>query len=531
MSEIPYESEQAPLNMPGSKESLVDDIAVLNSLHYSLPSSLSSMVKRANKISYGDKNPYTNTDSEMIVRINASSDYAKWQNSYLTFDIILTVPNIAAAVANNVYITLGSAGAIGLVCRRVVVETKSGTQAVYVDYASNHICQELYAKNSPAYIADVAQPALMLISAVPIATVTVANVIPATGAISPYIATGNPFNNTQQNTSAPNAPVVALTNASYTNLNDVNLGSWSIANPGVFTPIKRKVVLPMHWFDGFFDCSSLCPSSLCSGLRIRYNLQNMINSFVVVYSGTTAPGVDATAAGPLATALAGVTFNINNPQIVVDSYELNPLMYRKLQEKSASQGLDYTFKTAYFQSTTLSNIGSINVELNKAVARALSVSMLLVPSQGVSPYTLDPNQTLKALLTSYNSRVGSLTFPGPSALQIQGVQTLAEIANNSSEYYHLSQMAYKKCAYDGSMWPAAVRYSDFAQGFYNLTQPLETSSLDLSGLPINNSRSFSALLNFSVSTGGGNNVTGSIYTYLCYVSVLKVFLKESVLKL
>jgi hypothetical protein len=81
--------EQQPQSMaaPTGKTSMAQ-VLTINKLKYSLPSALSVVERRQNKISYADSTEYkSSSGSEMVIRLTASQDYTYGPNSYLTFDV------------------------------------------------------------------------------------------------------------------------------------------------------------------------------------------------------------------------------------------------------------------------------------------------------------------------------------------------------------------------------------------------------------------------------------------------------------
>lgn len=510
----------------GDKEDagLVSDLLTINSLAYHLPSTLSASVQRQNKVNYADKsNGYTNTDAEMLIRINSSSDFADYKNSYLAFDMIVQAPNLVTGTipSNSLYLTFGSGG--GLACfQRNVIETKNGTQAVYFDRQNFLNTQRLYLENTPSYIASVAQAECIH-----------------------CMANGNPVSLTTQDGStavvrimgvgpvSPDLTAVPVTGqviqgSGKTNIADVCLGYWPAAAGSAFVSITRRVVIPLWHLDGFCESQSMVPSYLLSGNRFRLSIQSLPNIFNIVSGddfGTFSNCTIGVAGGTrvINGNMQGFSFLMSNPSIVVDTYQLSPLIYSKLTEMAARDGLDYVYKSYYYQTSNLNNSGSINVEINKAVSRALTYSTIPTP-QVLSPLALDYNQTVTQQVQQYQSHVGNLYFPSPSALAVLNPNGLLDVQRRSSEFYELTMNGVNKM-HNGSVYPSAVRMEDFQLGFATLVQSLERGAISFNGISVNNSRSISGLFTFVQAN------TLYIQSYLAYCNVLKVFLKESQLKL
>lgn len=500
---------------------LVDDVMVLNGLHYSLPSELSAAVKRVNRINYADKNIYTNQDNEVLHRINSSNDYHNPENCYLAFDLLLNnivIPN-ALGLNNNYVITLGSGGGLSLF-QRNITETKSGSQAEYIDDLSVISTQMLYANNSPNYIADMATMAGIACqnTGYPISTQT----IQGTGGVTTPTFAFSPV------TSGRAVAVPAAGQDFYpdTNVDLVALatvdGVASGANAA--TAIQRRIVLPLKWLGGIWNNKdTLIPACLGSGLRLRLALQQQLSNIFTIYQVSGA----VSAVSPNTWSVGGYT--LSNVYIMTDSMELSPMIFRKLTEIAGNSGLDYVYKTYYYQlgtmGTSSSSISSYNMEINRAVSRALAVHYVMQPQNQQLMFG-DSNQTDVFKLIQYYSRLGSLNFPA-QPLTIIGPTSDTDAQVRSSEFYYQTMEAVKNTC--SGQHSCALRFNDFQQGFALISQLLERSSLEYSGLPVNNSRSLASLFTFNTS-GGGVGVKDYLRAYLEYVKVLKCFLKEAVPK-
>lgn len=491
-------NEQVP-SMNG--KNVVDDVMLLNKLHYALPSSLAASVQRANKVSYADKTIYTAGDVEILTRINASSDFQNMDNSYATADISTTAPALVNTADGDAFLTFGSGGILNYI-QRVVCEARSGTQVVYEDRSFVKNNQDMYNRNSPSYILDNAIPLLALVDN----------------------SNGQPVKNSFDGSAA--APTVVSVIGTNSNIADVSLGSWvSFAGSTPFVPANRKFVIPLGLLNGFFRCSTLFAPWLASGLRIRLTIPSTALQSVQVVKALAAPTTLGQAAvTTMSTTSPGIVITINNFQIVNDCYSMAPAIYMKCMQMAASQGLDHVYESEYFGS--IANTGSsVNCDINKACARALSFMLCPVPTTTPSLF-FDQGQCLFANYAQYSARVGSLTFPGPTPLNLNLSLYPALNYSGYGEFYHLAQLAYKKCGDMGSNWPSDVTYRNWSQGGYGaISQSLERSNVDLAGIPVNNSRTASSLVTFKTTNAC------QIFYYLNYVNVLKVFLNESVLKL
>jgi len=479
------------------QDKLVDDIIVMNGLHFDLPTELSASVKRVNRINYADKNTYSQNDNELLIRINSSNDYVIAGNCYLAFDIAIAASATSAGTtASNVaYVTMGNLGGASLF-QRLIIETKNGAQAEYIDELSEYAAYNLYAENAPEYIADMAEAALLL---------TDNNGYPfepagLSGAVSEVAPTASTIISPTTTNVASVSLATGVTGAT---------GSYS------FDIIQRRCVIPLWWLSGIFaNKNTLIPSYLLSGLRIRLALRSNLANVFTVYSEL---------AGKL-TAATVSSYLLSNVYIMTDSVELSPLIYRKLTSIAAERGLDYTFRTWYYQITNLSSTTSLNVEINKAVTRALEVRHQFYPQYG-SGYFNDYNMTALFNIVQYYSRLGSLNFPAQPLTIIgntPGAGGDVDVINRSSEFYYQNMQDWKKTI-DGCCG-SDIRFSDFKKNYSSICQCLERANLEFCGLPVNNSRSLASLLTF--------NTSRSLFcrSYLGYVKVLKVFLKESVPK-
>lgn len=214
---------------PGSKMDM-SQIQAVNKVKYTLPSNLNIVERRTNKVNFADQNSYSSqSGNEVVIRLQASTDYVYGKNSYLTFDI-------QSAGAGNLGFFKNTAMSV---FDRVLYEDRSGAELERNDSLNRYVAQ----------------------------------VCPLHWS-SEYTATGV-ANAGERETSIPSNPVadppVYHTNGTVANYNTRDS--------------KLTVVIPLHWFLGVFNQETLIPSMLVSGSLIRLQLARAGTAFENVDGG------------------------------------------------------------------------------------------------------------------------------------------------------------------------------------------------------------------------------------------------------
>jgi hypothetical protein len=200
----------------------MSQIQAVNKISYSLPSNLSVVERRTNKVNYADQNTYVSTSgSEVVIRLQASTDYVYGPNCYLAMDI-----NVDAA-ANGNPIGFVNNTAMSLFSR-VLYEDRSGAELERNSSVGRYVAQVQPLHWSKEYISNGVANAGQLFSG----NQAYAAAVPAD---NDYL-----FNGTTANYDLKASPLT--------------------------------VIIPLRWFLGVFNNETLIPSMLVSGSLIRLQL-------------------------------------------------------------------------------------------------------------------------------------------------------------------------------------------------------------------------------------------------------------------
>lgn len=258
-----------------------------------------------------------------------------------------------------------------------------------------------------------------------------------------------------------------------------------------------RYLVPMSKLCPLFSADKLLPSHLISGMRIEIQLERI----------ATAAKFDA--------ADAGVSFTIKEPRLLLDTHLLNDGASKELQKISAKNGLEVSFPMVYTESD-VGTTNTFNVEINKAVGRALDVMAITRPLANLTSYTAD--SFISDDLSSGNGqlvraqyRLGSMYFPN------------REMKSTPEAYYHMLY-ANRKLS-DQHTHPTSTGLADFKTKLASIWASLESLALlKYSGSSINNSRS----LSLSVQYAG--NANRQIDVYLSHLAITKSYLNNTIVK-
>lgn len=258
-----------------------------------------------------------------------------------------------------------------------------------------------------------------------------------------------------------------------------------------------RFLVPLRDLCGLFDFDQLLPPALMSGLRIElefYPLQ------IALYKsgGAVSDG------------------EVSNMHLLLETCTLTDSVVRALNERSAQNGLNIMINTFYKSSLTFTG-ADVCIENPKAVSRACGgyLTQRVPDTNDANEGKRDSHKSNAFSWTSYQWRAGNLYFP-----QQKYSTSTGELSKEA--YYDAVKTTNKAMSTNDSV---AVAYSDFKAGdaSTHVAVDLERSSaLDLSGIPLNNSRK----LEFS----GTTTDSGTAQTYrlwLKYVKVLRVFMDNT----
>ena len=466
MEDIKSESSGNKMNMA--------QLNAVNKVKYALPTNLNVVERRQNKVNFADQNSYSSTSgSEVVIRLQASTDYIYGKNSYL-------VMNVSSARSDQGNDPIGFKNNTALsLFDRVLFEDRSGAELERNDNLNNYAAQVCPLHWSNEYT--------------------------QTG-----VANAGQFN------------------SGYNNVVTVD----GIPVPGIYekngipddyntqTSDGLTVVIPLRWFLGVFNNETLIPSMLTSGSQIRLRLASAGSAFEsILDTPVGTPGI--------------ASYTISNPRIVLDSLSLSPVVQKNLMEQSqAGGGLDYTYETVYYQGGNPGTSTNFNLQINKAVSRCQKIYWS-ARNQNV-PETLQEDNLGTALcnISQLDYRLGDMFFP-QRVIDVVGDprKNGAELYENTLQSIHrmktnvdppsISKFDYLRTGTNDA--------TDNRGKCVNCQSFEMSSALEYSGLAINNSRTLEARINFDtdrIPTAPGQVIDA----WICYLKLAKCNQLRAIIK-
>jgi len=276
----------------------MSQIQAINKVKYALPSNLNIVERRTNKVNFADQNAYSSTSgNEVVIRLQASTDYVYGKNSYLIFEVVgsANAPDGSVGFNKNTAMNLFD---------RVLYEDRSGAELCRNDKLANYCAQVL-----PLHYSSECAKTL--------------------------IANGGQYENFDQVYSAAGVPTAGVFGKNGA------VGNYEIVNAGG-NATALTVIIPMRHILGVFNQETLIPSMLISGSLIRLQLARATDALENIGAAT-----DATD--------AQLNYTLSNVRVVCDSLALTPVVQKNLMETSqAGGGLDFVYETEYYQSGNVS---------------------------------------------------------------------------------------------------------------------------------------------------------------------------------
>jgi hypothetical protein len=265
----------------------------------------------------------------------------------------------------------------------------------------------------------------------------------------------------------------------------------------------RRFCIPLGMLSPLMgSITTLLPAQLCSGLRFELVFETALNAM------TTLNASDVP------------SYVVVNQRFQTESYLLSDLVQRSLNEQSASSGLEVVGVTAHNTIGGRSGSNQRNLDIAKAVSRALTFHYKerdAVASTPNSDHFKSLDQQANRLI-EFQSRVGSMYFPqsslrGDTALEIVPelyVQTLRAFGKWSSK----------------NKFSSDVGVSNYIVGSAVVSQDLERSSVtQLSGIPLSNSRTLQINATYATSkTTDGD-------CFLLYATLIRCFSSNVVVEI
>jgi hypothetical protein len=268
------------------------------------------------------------------------------------------------------------------------------------------------------------------------------------------------------------------------------------------TGSKQRFVIPMSFISGFFRPivkGMKIPSGLGAGLRIEI----ILNDASKVFRRT-------------AGAYTELSYEVDNPQMLMMLHDLNDPTQAALMNESASSGLEYTFPS-YFETTVSTSQTKVIEQVKMAVSQCTKVFATVYDLDGPNDITDIENDPLKSTdsdqLSELQFRVGGQYYP-------------QQPLKNDIESWYVASSAFQKNK-DSTSFPSSVSLVDYqTAGKFLMAHPLETDDkLNLSGVPLNNSNVLELRLTMATS------VNREYHVVMEYVSVARTFVNKTSIKI
>ena len=455
----------------GREEGAMNSLLRSNLLDYKLPPNLSVVTKRSMIRNYFDSS-VSATGGNSQITLNAGQQFIDTRNSYLQFNLQAT--GVTAGTASNCTFANGSATNL---IRNVTFFSQSGTEADRCEYLN----QYRLTKDPFECSADYCMSA---------------------GTNQGYDRKIIPTKDLAADATFSGTDITKYFKPVWAG-RTLNGDETKEAGDHVFE-------IPLWRLGGVFDTYRLVPAYLASGLRVEIQWENIAKAIKPSGSAAEVPTERV----------------IRNLSMVLDSYQLSDQVYRKLNQISASSGLELLLNS-YAHSTDEFTGTSINMDSKKAVARAKRVSARFRNiDEAVGGDLLDPISSHQWDLTSWQYNLGGLYFPNQPVSASSAELNAPESFQQALWSYGKSRDCEKSCMvnvgdFTGVDYAPSVYYST---GMNAAVQSLERSDvLSLSGLPINSGR----VLKFNATSETGNL---KVDMFLEYVKVCRVFLSRVVIR-
>ena len=281
----------------------------------------------------------------------------------------------------------------------------------------------------------------------------------------------------------------------------IGYGSTEKTAAGTTAPVvidasgSQRFCIPLSHLAGIFGTSVLMPSMLAGGLRVEIKLAPL----AVAFKDTSLA------------AHALTSYTITNASCQLDTFQLADSIQKRLMQEAASTGLEFYYETYDRTRHNISNSDKANITIRKSVARALSAFAVTRETANTASLTVDSMASEAGVeLTGMFWRLGSLTFPQ------QKLERTAEI-------YYYAQRSFQKVESPYKM--NSISLDDFKGDEAIAAVTLERSNvLELSGLPVNNSRSLQVELDYATAK------SRDIDVYLSYLQLARVFISNVLVK-
>ena len=181
-------------------------------------------------------------------------------------------------------------------------------------------------------------------------------------------------------------------------------------------------------------------------------------------------------------------YDISNIQIMCDSVAMTDETQKTINMESASTGLEYSYPRIYTSITSLqTNQTSVSIQVRKAVSQACIAYGVVLDQANLIDETKDSMASVAWDTERWQYRLGALYFPHQPI----------DNATDGVESFYQSQYMFDKVKHPYA--ESSVSLTEFKTGglgMHAVTLEKDTA-LNLSGLPVNNSRVLEANLQFT----------------------------------
>jgi hypothetical protein len=222
-----------------------------------------------------------------------------------------------------------------------------------------------------------------------------------------------------------------------------------------------RFVLPLYVLSPFFRPmkKQMIPPQLASGMQFQLVLEDFRTALLGITGTTTGYEIE------------GLYFNL-------DCTDLTDDCQKTLNYESASTGLEYSFERIFTSISQLPSAQlSVSSQVRKAVSQACFATTLTVSQADRLNIAVDPLCAVPFNYTSFQYRIGALYFPNQEVID----------ASDGVEAYMMAQETYDKLKHPYSEGSVALSSFKAKHGILAASFERDTS-LNLSGLPLNNSR-------------------------------------------
>lgn len=241
------------------------------------------------------------------------------------------------------------------------------------------------------------------------------------------------------------------------------------------------------------------PPALMSGLHIE----------IIWEDPRTALYLKAGLAGDVA------GYTVSNIAIVTDSISMTDDVQRTINMESAQSGLEICYDRVFTTQTAL-NTGatSANISIRKAVSQCLMAYTQVIDKTKIFDITADSFKSITFDATQWQYRLGSLYFP-------KEAYTSSGLPADAGESFINQLQVFNKLKHTDS--ESSVSLYDFQTKANLLAAAFERDAeLELSALPVNNSRTVELDVQFYDVTAGSS--TRQLLTFVSYVGVARCFI-------